>query len=147
MKHREVKPGMAYTQASAGDVTPDFLAIIKAAHEIKSHRILRIRSLRDKSGRGISTIWDDVKSGVLPPPIHIGERAVGWKESEIDACLAARSLASRTGLPVDMRAFVQRLISISHTPKSQINAHAPTEDQDQRKDDGCKDHPNRKDKP
>jgi len=147
MKYREVEPGMAHPQASAGGITPDLLEIIKAAHEIRSDRILRIRSLRDKYGRGISTIWDDVKSGVLPPPIHIGERAIGWKESEIDACLAARSLASRTGLPVDMRAFVLQLISIYHPLKSQTNAHAPTDDRDQRKDDGCNERPNRKEKP
>lgn len=115
MKHRKAVRELKPSCDSNGNLKPEFLEIIKAARERKSDRILRIREMCKKTGRAVSTAWGDVRKGVLPPQIQIGERAVGWMESEIDACIQARSLASRLAYVVDMQLFVQSLISSKTT--------------------------------
>lgn len=121
MKHRKAVRELKPSCDSNGKLRREFLEIIKAARERKSDRILRIREMCKKTGRATSTAWDDdVRKGVLPPQISIGERAVGWKESEIDACIEARSLASRLAYVVDMRLFVQSLISLETTLDSMV---------------------------
>ncbi len=50
---------------------------------------LNFRDLQAKlGGRGRSTIYRDVESGRLPPPIKIGARLY-WRETEIDAAIDA----------------------------------------------------------
>jgi prophage regulatory protein len=57
-------------------------------------RILRIRDVKAKTGQATSTIYAAMASGKFPRPIPLGERTVGWLESEIDswieACLRKR---------------------------------------------------------
>ena len=113
MKHQKCSHENVLSRKNDCDLAPEFIAIIKAALNRKSVRILRIKGLREKTGRATSTIWVDVRRGVLPPQIPLGDRAVGWKENEIDACMEARSVASRSGLAVDMKVFVQHLISLN----------------------------------
>jgi prophage regulatory protein len=59
-----------------------------------SLRILRLRDVKAKTGQATSTIYAAMASGTFPRPIPLGERAVGWLESEIDswieACLRKR---------------------------------------------------------
>ena len=119
MKHQKCLHENVLSRKNDCDLAPEFIAIIKAALDRKSVRILRIKGLCEKTGRAFSTIWRDVRMGVLPPQIPIGERAVGWRESEIDACIEARSLASRIGYCIDMRAFVRILVSASVVADSQ----------------------------
>ncbi len=120
MKHQKYSHENVLSRKNDCDLAPEFIAIIKAALDRKSVRILRIKGLREKTGQAISTIWRDVRKGVLPPQIPIGERAVGWKENEVDACLEARSLASRIGYRIDMRQFVQLLVSASIVVDSKV---------------------------
>ena len=119
MKYRRTAPEIVLSSKNTGSLAPEFIAIIRTARERKSDRILRIKGLCEKTGRAFSTIWRDVRMGVLPPQIPIGERAVGWRESEIDACIEARSLASRIGYCIDMRTFVRILVSASVVADSQ----------------------------
>jgi prophage regulatory protein len=57
-------------------------------------RILRLRDVKAKTGQATSTIYAAMASGTFPRPIPLGERTVGWLESEIDswieACLRKR---------------------------------------------------------
>jgi prophage regulatory protein len=52
-------------------------------------RILRLRDVKAKTGQATSTIYAAMASGNFPKPIPLGERAVGWLESEIDAWIEA----------------------------------------------------------
>lgn len=57
--------------------------------------ILRRKQVEARTGLARSTIYDRIKAGTFPAPISLGEKAVGWIESEIDAWLNARIQASR----------------------------------------------------
>lgn len=51
-----------------------------------SHRepaILRRKQVEARTGLARSTIYQYVKEGVFPKPVHLGPRAVGWIESEV----------------------------------------------------------------
>lgn len=52
--------------------------------------ILRRKQVVARTGLARSTIYDYIKAGTFPAPIRLGEKAVGWVESEIDAWIAAR---------------------------------------------------------
>ena len=49
-----------------------------------SHKVLRLPSVKDKSGLSRSTIYLRIKKGEFPKPISLGDRAVGWLEKDID---------------------------------------------------------------
>ena len=53
-------------------------------------RILRLSAVKAKTGQAISTIYAAMASGNFPRPIPLGERAVGWLESEIDGWIESR---------------------------------------------------------
>lgn len=57
--------------------------------------ILRRKQVEARTGLARSTIYDRIKAGTFPAPISLGEKAVGWIESEVDAWLNARIQASR----------------------------------------------------
>ena len=92
---------------------PDALILlIKRTHQVIGSRIIRLSELCKKTGRAPSTAWKDVRNGTFPPPVRLGPRAVGWRESEIDAWLDARLIATRCKeIPFDMAVFVNELIS------------------------------------
>lgn len=49
-----------------------------------SHKILRLPTVKEKSGLSRSTIYLRIKKGDFPKPISLGDRAVGWLENDID---------------------------------------------------------------
>jgi len=49
-----------------------------------SHKVLRLPSVKDRSGLSRSTIYLRIKKGDFPKPISLGDRAVGWLEKDID---------------------------------------------------------------
>lgn len=51
--------------------------------------LLDIREVAKKTSLGMSTIYRYVSTGKFPRPVGIGERCVRWRESEIDAWIAA----------------------------------------------------------
>lgn len=67
------------------------LAAVRAAGHC---RILRLYEVEAVSGKKRSQIYDDIKRKKFPAPVPLGERAVGWIESEIlawqEACIAQR---------------------------------------------------------
>lgn len=85
--------------------------LILRARELVNDRILRLPQTSEKLGQANSTTWKYVKDGILPPPIRLGPRSVGWLESEINAVIAAKVFASRSQQPIDMKVFVSLLIA------------------------------------
>lgn len=64
-------------------------------HNIKpDETILRLPQVKYRCGLGRSSIYARVKDGTFPAPVRLGERAVGWLESEVTTWIASRS-ASR----------------------------------------------------
>jgi prophage regulatory protein len=57
--------------------------------------ILRLPSVKNKTGLGRSTIYLLIAKGDFPKPISLGLRAVGFLENEIDAWIAGRVERSR----------------------------------------------------
>ena len=55
-----------------------------------SESLMRRPKLEDRTGLKKSMTHDLMDKGLMPKPIRIGERAVAWIESEVDAIVAAR---------------------------------------------------------
>jgi prophage regulatory protein len=57
--------------------------------------ILRLPQVKGRCGLGRASIYAGVKNGTFPAPIKLGERAVGWLASSIDAWIQTRIHGSR----------------------------------------------------
>jgi prophage regulatory protein len=55
-----------------------------------TYKILRLPQVMEECGLARSTIYLRVKQGLLPAPISLGMRSVGWPQTEIEAINAAR---------------------------------------------------------
>ena len=66
-------------------------------------RILRLPLVRERTGLSRSSIYLRISQGRFPRPVSLGERAVGWLESEITEWLNRRIEASRQGRPQGSR--------------------------------------------
>lgn len=62
-----------------------------------SHTILRLPSVKARTGLSRSTIYLRIANGCFPTPINLGGRAVGWIDSEIDQWVAQHISDARTG--------------------------------------------------
>jgi prophage regulatory protein len=62
--------------------------------------ILRRPQVEQRTGLSRSTLYQYIKDGDFPKPVHLGLRAVGWIESDISDWIAARVKAARqSGAP------------------------------------------------
>ncbi len=52
-------------------------------------RLLRKPVVLDRVGFSKSELYRRIKSGKFPAPIKLGARAVAWRESDVDAWMAA----------------------------------------------------------
>ncbi len=66
-------------------------------------KILRLPLVRERTGLSRSSIYLRISEGRFPRPISLGERAVGWLESEITEWLKGRIEASRPAQPQGRR--------------------------------------------
>lgn len=57
--------------------------------------ILRLPTVKGRTGLSRSTIYLRIAEGSFPPPISLGGRAVGWVEAEVNDWLIRRIEASR----------------------------------------------------
>lgn len=57
--------------------------------------ILRLPTVKARTGLSRSTIYLRISEGKFPAPVSLGDRAVGWVETEVNDCLANRIEASR----------------------------------------------------
>jgi len=68
-------------------------------------RIIRRHELTDKVGYCLAHIYRLERQGLFPQRIHLGRRAVGWVEQEVEAWLQERvdardrGLSARAGQP------------------------------------------------
>ena len=60
-------------------------------------KMLRCREVVALRGGSRSKLYADVKAGRFPPPVRLGQRAVGWPETDVLAEQQAR-IAERDGL-------------------------------------------------
>ncbi len=60
-----------------------------------ANAILRLPLVKARTGLSRSTIYQRAAEGTFPKPISLGDRAVGWLESEIESWLSSRVEASR----------------------------------------------------
>jgi len=58
-------------------------------------KILRLPLVRERTGLSRSRLYLRISEGRFPRPVSLGERAVGWLESEITEWLNRRIEASR----------------------------------------------------
>lgn len=58
--------------------------------------ILRLPTVKARTGLSRSTIYLRISEGHFPKPIALGGRAVGWVEEEIDSWLQQQIEASRS---------------------------------------------------
>lgn len=57
--------------------------------------ILRLPTVKARTGLSRSTIYLRIAEGSFPPPVSLGGRAVGWIEAEVSDWLTGRIEASR----------------------------------------------------
>ncbi len=57
--------------------------------------ILRLPTVKNRTGLSRSTIYLRISEGKFPKPVSLGGRAVGWVEAEINDWLNQRIEASR----------------------------------------------------
>lgn len=74
--------------------------------------IVRFKDYVRRSGRSRSSTYSDIGNGTCVPTIHIGARAVGFLEHEIDALLAARAAGKSDQ---EMRLVVAELVAQRQT--------------------------------
>ena len=60
-----------------------------------AERLLSLEAVLRRTASKRSTLYGWIKKGLFPPPIRIGPRRVAWRETEVDAWIAARPVASR----------------------------------------------------
>ncbi|TFB36437.1 AlpA family transcriptional regulator [Pseudomonas sp. F01002] len=53
-------------------------------------RIIRLKDVKHATGLGRSTIYKYISEGSFPKPVPLGDRAVGWVESEVMGWVMAR---------------------------------------------------------
>ncbi|MCA9130899.1 MAG: AlpA family phage regulatory protein [Planctomycetales bacterium] len=105
--------------AESNFLSQEIQDLIVRTRRVTDDRVLRLPHVREKVGRANATIWKDVSEGTFPPPVRIGPRAVGWRNSELAAWLEACSIASRTRQPIDMKVFIAQLIAPKGTENVQ----------------------------
>ena len=53
-------------------------------------RILRRPAVEAQTGLSRSTLYDQMRAGKFPRPVPLGDKAVGWLESDISNWIADR---------------------------------------------------------
>lgn len=59
------------------------------------HRFLRLTEIKNLTGLSRSTIYMRIAEQRFPKPIKLGERAIAWLESDINAWMEQRIKESR----------------------------------------------------
>lgn len=57
---------------------------------IKPIRILRAKQVAERAGISRSLIYKFVREGKFPAAVRLGDRAVGWHESDVDGWIQSR---------------------------------------------------------
>ena len=65
-----------------------------AARAAAADSVLRLPEVVALTGRCRSSIYADIAAGTFPPPLRLGPRSVGWRQSDIDAWLNSREVGT-----------------------------------------------------
>ncbi|WP_353935339.1 AlpA family transcriptional regulator [uncultured Oxalobacter sp.] len=57
-------------------------------------KLLKIRDVMERTACSRTAIYEKMKHGAFPKQIKLGERAVAWMESDIDAWIEQQQRAS-----------------------------------------------------
>jgi prophage regulatory protein len=60
-----------------------------------SNKIIRLPAVKDKTGISRSSIYLRMSKGEFPKSISLGDRAIGWLESDIEQWLEDKIQASK----------------------------------------------------
>lgn len=71
-------------------------------------KMLRKPEALKKTGLGATSFYYQIKKGVMPPPIKLGEKAAAYLEHELDAVIACRAGG---GTESDLREVVEYLVN------------------------------------
>lgn len=58
-----------------------------------TQRLIRLRTVREKTGLSKSTIYALVQQDRFPRPVKLGTRSSGWIEAEVDSWIAGKVAA------------------------------------------------------
>jgi prophage regulatory protein len=83
-------------------------------------KIVRRPETRNIFGISNTSLFEQTKEGLFPPPISIGARAVGFIYHEIQAILAARSVGKSDD---EIREIVKALIKQRETSANELLKH------------------------
>ena len=61
-----------------------------------AQQILRLPAVKSRTGLSRSSIYAAIQEGQFPKQISLGDRAVGWLESEVDQWIRGRIECSRS---------------------------------------------------
>ena len=50
-------------------------------------RILRLKSVLERTGLSRSTVYRKIQARTFPKPLKISERCIGWREADVEAWL------------------------------------------------------------
>jgi prophage regulatory protein len=71
-------------------------------------RVLRLAEVEARVGFKRTKIGEEVDAGRFPEPIALGPRAVGWRESEVQAWIASRPRAPRQNTSLEKARAARR---------------------------------------
>jgi prophage regulatory protein len=71
------------------------IALPLPPNTVSGDTILRLPRVKERCGLGRASIYAGVKNGTFPAPFKLGERAVGWLASSVDAWIQSRVQAGR----------------------------------------------------
>ena len=60
-----------------------------------ARRLLRLTEVKHQVGLGRSAIYEQIKRGNFPAPVHIGSRAVAWPSDQIANWIDSRIASVR----------------------------------------------------
>jgi prophage regulatory protein len=81
--------------------------------------MLRLPGARARYGKGRSSYYNDIRAGLMTPPVPLGARAVGWPQHELEAIIAARVAGKSDD---EIRELVKRLIAERKTALERLEA-------------------------
>jgi prophage regulatory protein len=87
-----------------------------------SRRILRLPSVKARTGLSRSTIYLRMSEGSFPTPVSLGARAVGWIESDVDFWLSALSAKVATQPEHRSSQPQQHIVQRERAPQRQLRA-------------------------
>jgi len=83
-------------------------------------KVIRKPEACQLAGLSNTSLFEQTKAGIFPPPISLGARAVGFIAHEIQAVLAARSVGKSDN---EIRSIVKALIKQRETSANDLLKH------------------------